>query len=334
MSASKNRQLVLKEIPKARLSRDHFELRESDVQQPAEGEVLARVRYLSIDAANRAWMQGTTYRAAVKAGELMAGYALAEVIASGDPKYKPGDLVFGDCGWQDYALRPAAEFTKLPALEPVTHLLNVYGVAGLTAYFGLTDIGAPKEGETLVVSAAAGSVGSLAGQIGKIMGCRVVGIAGSDAKCEWITGELGFDAAVNYKKEDVHTALQKACPDKIDVYFDNVGGDILEAVLFQTNTRGRIICCGMISGYDGELPVKGPRGIPGLLVVNRILMRGFIVNDYAARFSQAVKDLAGWVAEGRIRVREDIVEGLENAPQALIGLLNGDNLGKRMVKVS
>ncbi len=334
MSASKNRQLLLKEVPKGKLGPEHFQLNETDVQQPGEGEVLARVRYISIDAANRAWMQGTTYRAAVKAGDLMAGYALGEVIGSGDPKYKQGDLVFGDCGWQEYALRPAPEFTKLPALEPVTHLLSVYGVAGLTAYFGLTDIGLPKEGETLVISAAAGSVGSVAGQIGKIMGCRVVGIAGSDAKCEWITSELGFDAAVNYKTEDVHSALRKACPDKIDVYFDNVGGDILEAVLFQTNANGRIICCGMISGYDGELPLNGPRGIPGLLVVNRILMRGFIVTDYMAKFPQAVKDLAGWVGEGKIKVREDIVEGLENAPQALIGLLHGENLGKRLVKVS
>jgi hypothetical protein len=333
MSGHKNRRIILKEIPKGKLGPEHFQLQEDDVQQPDPGELLVQVRYISIDAANRAWMQGTTYRVAVKAGDVMAGYALGEVIDSRDPKYNKGDLVFGDCGWQDYALRSAQEFTKLPALEPVTHLLSVYGVAGLTAYFGLTDIGEPKEGETVVISAAAGSVGSIAGQIGKIMGCRVVGIAGSDAKCEWITGELGFDAAINYKSEDIHSALRKACPDRIDVYFDNVGGEILEAVLFQTNTKGRIICCGVISGYDGELPVNGPRGIPGLLVVNRILMRGFIVTDHASRFPQAVRELAGWVAAGKIKVREDIVEGLENAPQALIGLLHGENLGKRLVKV-
>jgi NADPH-dependent curcumin reductase CurA len=279
-------------------------------------------------------MQGTTYRSAVRAGDVMAGYCLGEVLESGEPKLKPGDLVFGDCGWQEVAVRPARELQKLPALEPVTHLLSVYGVTGLTAYFGLTEIGAPKRGETLLVSAAAGAVGSVAGQIGKIMGCRVVGIAGSDEKCAWITGDLAFDAAINYKTENVHAALQKTCPDKIDIYFDNVGGEILEAALFQTNTMGRIICCGMISGYDGELPTKGPRGIPGLLVVNRITMRGFIVSDFREHFSRAFKDLAEWVAAGRIKVREDIVEGLENTPQALIGLLHGENFGKRIVKVS
>jgi NADPH-dependent curcumin reductase CurA len=334
MSGNKNRQLILKEVPKGRLGPEHFQLRESDVSQPGEGEVLVKVRYISIDAANRAWMQGTTYRAAVKAGDIMAGYALGEVVESGNPKLKKGDLVFGDCGWQEYAVRPAGELNKLPALEPVTHLLSVYGVTGLTAYFGLTEIGVPKSGETLVVSAAGGAVGSVAGQIGKIKGCRVVGIAGSDEKCAWITGELGYDAAINYKTENIHEALQRACPDKIDVYFDNVGGDILEAVLFQTNANGRIICCGMVSGYDGQLPTEGPRGIPGLLVVNRITMRGFIVTDFLDRFTRAFKDLAEWVGAGKILVREDIIEGLENTPQALIGLLHGENLGKRMVKVS
>jgi NADPH-dependent curcumin reductase CurA len=334
MSEKKNRQLILKEVPKGKLGPEHFQLRETNVPQAGEGEVLVKVRYISIDAANRAWMQGTTYRAAVKAGDIMAGYSLGEVVESGNSKLKQGDLVFGDCGWQEYAVRPAKELNKLPALEPITHLLSVYGVTGLTAYFGLIEIGAPKPGETLVVSAAAGAVGSVAGQIGRIKGCRVVGIAGSDAKCTWITGELGFDSAINYKTENVHEALQKACPDKIDIYFDNVGGEILEAALFQTNTNGRIICCGMVSGYDGELPTNGPRGIPGLLVVNRITMRGFIVSDFLTQFRQAFKDLAEWVGAGKIKVKEDIIEGLENAPQALIGLLHGENLGKRMVKVS
>jgi hypothetical protein len=334
MKGTKNRQLVLKEIPKGSLTSDHFQLLEGDVPRPGKGEVLVKVRYISIDAANRAWMQGTTYRSAVRAGDVMAGYSLGEVVESGADTFKPGDLVFGDCGWQEYAVRPAGELNRLPVLEPLTHLLSIYGVTGLTAYFGLTKIGLPKAGETLVVSAAAGAVGSVAGQIGKIKGCRVVGIAGSDEKCAWITDELGFDAAINYKTENVHAALQKACPDKIDIYFDNVGGEILEAALFQMNTLGRIICCGMISGYDGALPATGPRGIPGLLVVNRLTMRGFIVTDFLNEFTLAFKDLAEWVAAGRIQVREDIVEGLENAPRALIGLLHGDNFGKRMVKVS
>ena len=334
MSGGKNRQFILKEIPKGKLSPEHFQLQESEVPQPGKGEVLVRVRYISIDAANRAWMQGTTYRAAVKAGDIMAGYGLAEVIEPGDTKLKKGDLVFGDCGWQEYAARPAREFNRLPVLEPVTHLLSVYGITGLTAYFGLTEIGVPQSGETLVVSAAAGAVGSVAGQIGKIKGCRVVGIAGSDMKCAWLKDELGFDAVINYKTDNIHEALQKACPDKIDIYFDNVGGNTLEAALFQTNTNGRIICCGAVSGYDGQLPLKGPRGIPGLLVVNRITMRGFIVSDFLEKYTKAFQDLAEWVATGKLKVREDIVEGLENTPGALIGLLNGENLGKRMVKVS
>lgn len=333
MGEKKNRQFILKEIPKDKLGPEHFQLRKSEIPQPGEGEALVKIRYISIDAANRAWMQGTTYRSAVKAGDIMAGYSIGEVVESGDAKLKPGDLVFGDCGWQEYAVRSARELNKLPALEPVTHLLSVYGITGLTAYFGLTEIGAPKPGETLLVSAAAGAVGSVAGQIGKIKGCRVAGIAGSDEKCAWITGELGFDAAINYKTEDVSAALQKACPDKIDIYFDNVGGKILEAALFQMNTMGRIVCCGMVSGYDGQLPMKGPSGIPGLLVIQRITMRGFIVSDFMKKFPQALKDLTEWVAAGKIRVREDIVEGLENTPQALIGLLHGTNLGKRMVKV-
>jgi NADPH-dependent curcumin reductase CurA len=334
MSGSKNRQFVLSEIPKGKLGHEHFVLQERDVPKPGEGEVLVRVRYISIDAANRAWMQGTTYRPAVKAGDIMAGYVLGEVVESRDPKLKQGDLVFGDCGWQEYAVRAAKELNKLPALEPVTHLLSIYGITGLTAYFGLTEIGAPKPEETLVISAAAGAVGSVAGQIGKIKGCRVVGIAGSDEKGSWLKDELGFDATINYKNESVHEALRKTCPKGIDIYFDNVGGDILEAALFQTNTYGRIICCGTVSGYDGELSAKGPSGIPGLLVIKRITMRGFIIMDFLKDYGQAVKELAEWVAAGRIKVREDIVEGLENTPQALIGLLHGENLGKRMVKVS
>jgi len=334
MSGSENRQLVLAEIPKGKLGREHFTLQERNVPKPGEGEVLVKVRYISIDAANRAWMQGTTYRAAVKAGDIMAGYVLGEVVDSRDPKLKKGDLVFGDCGWQEYAVRAAKELNKLPNLEPVTHLLSVYGITGLTAYFGLTEIGAPKPDETLVVSAAAGAVGSVAGQVGKIKGCRVVGIAGSDEKGAWLKQELGFDAAINYKKENMHEALRKTCPKEIDIYFDNVGGDILEAALFQMNTHGRIICCGTVSSYDGELAAKGPTGIPGLLVIKRLTMRGFIVSDHLKDFGRAIKELAEWVAAGKIKVREDIVEGLENAPQALIGLLRGENLGKRMVKVS
>ena len=244
-----------------------------------------------------------------------------------------GDIVFGDTGWQDYAAVPAKHLTKMPKVEPMTHLLSVYGIAGLTAYFGLLDVGKPKAGETVVVSAAAGSVGSIVGQIAKIKGCRVVGIAGGKDKCHWLTSELGFDAAVDYKDGAVFKALQAAAPKGIDVYFDNVGGDILEACLAQMNNRGRIACCGAISQYDGAPSAHGPRGVPGLIVVKRLIMQGFIVMDYMDQRDEALRDLQSWVASGKLKVQEDVIDGLENTPKALIGLLAGENRGKRMIKV-
>jgi NADPH-dependent curcumin reductase CurA len=221
----------------------------------------------------------------------------------------------------------------MPDMKPMTHLLSVYGIAGLTAYFGLLDVGKPTSGETVVVSAAAGSVGSIVGQIAKIRGCRAVGITGGKDKCHWLTSELGFDAAVDYKDGAVFKALRAAAPNGIDVYFDNVGGGILEACLPQMNLRGRIACCGAISQYDGVPSAHGPRGVPGLIVVKRLIMQGFIVMDFMAQRDKALADLQSWVAAGRLKVQEDIIEGLENTPKALIGLLAGDNRGKRMVKV-
>jgi NADPH-dependent curcumin reductase CurA len=228
---------------------------------------------------------------------------------------------------------PAKHLTRLPKVEPMTHLLSVFGIAGLTAYFGLLEIGKPKAGETVVVSAAAGSVGSIVGQIAKIEGCHVVGIAGGKDKCGWLTSELGFDAAVDYKDGAVFKALRAAAPKGIDVYFDNVGGDILEACLPQMNNYGRIACCGAISQYDGAPSVHGPRGVPGLIVVKRLVMQGFIVMDFMDRRDKAIADLQGWIAAGRLKVQEDVIDGLENTPQALIGLLAGENRGKRMIRV-
>jgi NADPH-dependent curcumin reductase CurA len=215
----------------------------------------------------------------------------------------------------------------------MTHLLSVYGIAGLTAYLGLLNIGRPQHGETLVVSAAAGSVGSIVGQIGKIKGCRVVGIAGGAEKGHWLTGHLGFDAAVDYKQGGVFKALREATPKGVDVYFDNVGGDILEACLPQMNLRGRIVCCGAISQYDGAPAATGPRGVPGLIVVKRLLMQGFVVTDHFGERDKATADLSAWVRDGKLKVEEDVIDGLENTPAALIGLLAGENRGKRMVKV-
>jgi NADPH-dependent curcumin reductase CurA len=329
-----NRQVLLVETPKGKLGEEHFRLSESAMPVPQDGELLLRIRYISLDAANRAWMQGATYRSAVEAGTVMAGGAVAEVVESKAPGFAAGDLVFGDTGWQDYAALPARRVVKLPKLEPLTHLISVYGIAGLTAYFGLLKCGRPKAGETVVVSAAAGSVGSLVGQIAKLKGCHVVGIAGGAEKCAWLMAELGFDDAIDYKAGPVFKALKDAAPKGIDVYFDNVGGDIFEACLFQMNNYGRIACCGAVSQYDAAPSPHGPRGVPGLIVVKRLSIQGFIVTDFDAEREQALADLQSWVASGKLKVQEDIMHGLEATPKALIGLLAGDNRGKRMVEVA
>ena len=329
-----NRQILLDRLPQGdKLGPEHFRLTESARPSPGEGEVLLRTRYISLDAANRAWMQGATYRSALEGGQVMAGGALAEVVHSNVGHLSPGDIVFADTGWQDYAVIPGKSLNKLPSMEPLTHLMSVYGIAGLTAYFGLLECGKPKAGETVVVSAAAGSVGSIAGQIAKLKGCRVVGIAGGEEKGRWLTEELGFDAAVDYKSPEFKRLLRAQVPDGVDVYFDNTGGAVFEAVLFAMKNFGRIACCGALSQYDGAPPAHGPRGIPGLIVTKRLTLRGFVVMDFDDQREAALKDLQGWVASGQLKVQEDIIEGLENTPAALIGLLNGENRGKRMIKV-
>ncbi len=334
MGVGTNRQIRVVELPNGPLEERHFALEEAPVPEPGPGEVLCHTRLLSIDPANRAWMQGATYTAPVLQGDVMHGQALSEVVASNDPSLAAGDIVEATTGWQDYAVVPARAVTKVVPHGSLSHHLSVLGITGLTAYFGLLDIGQPRPGETVVVSAAAGAVGNVAGQIARIKGCRVVGIVGSPEKAAWITDELGFDAAVDYKAAPVYRALKAACPDGIDVYFDNVGGDILGAALFLMNERGRIPCCGVVSQYDTATPAPGPRGVPGLLVTKRLRMEGFIVMDAFDRRAEATDELAGWIADGKLVVREDIVEGLEAAPRALIGLLHGDNIGKRMVRVS
>lgn len=328
-----NRQVLLAEKPKGKLALSNFRMNEAPMPAPQDGEVLLRVKYISLDAANRAWMQGATYRSAVDAGSVMAGGSIAEVIESRSDKFAKGDLVFADTGWQEFAALPASALIRMPRVQPMTHLLSVYGVAGLTAYFGLLRVGEPKAGETVVVSAAAGSVGSLVGQIAKIKGCRVIGVAGGAEKCAWLKSELGFDEAVDYKAGNLYPALKTAAPKGIDVYFDNTGGEILETCLPLMNVKGRISCCGAVSAYDGAPPAAGPRGVPGLIVVKRLRMQGFIVMDYYDERETALADLQSWVASGRLKVQEDVIAGLENTPAALIGLLAGENRGKRMVKV-
>ena len=328
-----NRQIVLDRIPEGRLTVGHFRSIVGERPRPADGEVLVRNLYVSLDAANRAWMQGATYRSALQPDQVMAAGAIAEVVESRAPSLSPGDVVFGDIGWQEYAARSASELIRMPKLRPLTHLLSVYGVAGLTAYFGLLECGAPKPGDTVVVSAAAGSVGSIVGQIARIMGCCAVGIAGGEEKSRWLTDTLGFHAAVDYRSPDFKRQLREACPSGIDVYFDNVGGDVLEACLFAMNMHGRIVNCGAISQYDGEAPRHGPRGIPGLIVTRRLTLRGFIVSDFDDHRDRALANLTQWVDQGRLKVHEEVLDGLDALPAGLVGLLNGDNRGKRMVRV-
>lgn len=329
-----NRQFLLDKIPQGPLEAGMFRKVETAAPKPGPGEVLLKTLYISLDAANRAWMQGATYRSALSAGQVMAGGALCEVIDPNGSHLARGELVFADAGWQDYACVDAAGLSALPRLEPLTHLLSIYGVAGLTAYFGLLNCATPAPGETVVISAAAGSVGSIVGQIARVRGCRVIGIAGGAAKCDWLVRELGFDAALDYKAGDLRRQLRAAAPQGVDVYFDNVGGDIFETVLFAMRNFGRIACCGAVSSYDGAPPAHGPRGVPGLIVTRRLNLRGFIVSDFDDERGRALADLQSWVADGQIKVVEDVIDGFDALPDALIGLLHGENLGKRMVRVS
>ena len=329
-----NRQILLDRLPGAeRLAPEHFALHQGERPTAGAGEVLLKTRYISLDAANRAWMQGATYRSALQGGQVMAGGGISEVVESNVDHLKPGDIVFADAGWQEYAVLPGKGLRRAADLKPETHLLSVYGIAGLTAYFGLLECGQPKAGETVVVSAAAGSVGTIVGQIAKLKGCRVIGIAGGEEKGRWLVDELGFDAVVDYKNPEFKRQLRAAVPDGIDVYFDNVGGDIFEACLFAMKNHGRIACCGALSVYDGGPPPHGPRGVPGLIVTKRLALRGFVLFDFDDRRDEALADLSKWVAEGKIKVPEDVIDGLENLPKALIGLLAGENRGKRMVRV-
>jgi len=336
MNATINRQYLLKQRPSGALQESDFAWAETPVPDPGPGGVLVRNVYLSLDPANRGWINDVpTYRAPVPVGGPMAGFTISRVVASNRDDLKPGDFVEGDGGWQDYAAYGPDDYVyRLPEGDDLIARISVLGVTGKTAYWGLKDIGTPKAGETVVVSAAAGAVGSLTGQIAKILGCRAVGLAGTDEKCRWITEELGFDAAINYRSEHVGKALKQHCPDGIDIYFDNVGGDILQAALFQMNQRGRIVCCGVISQYDTATPAPGPHGVPGLIVVKRLRMEGFIVLDYEDRRQEAERDLSAWVADGGLTYKVDVIDGLEQAPKALIGLLHGENTGKRMIRIA
>jgi len=330
-----NHQFRLAARPVGLPKREDWSYTEEPVREPAEGELLVKVLYLSLDPAMRGWMnEGKSYIAPVGIGEVMRAGAVGKVIASKHPGFAVGDFVSGGFGVQEYAVSNGKGVIKVDtrfAALPV--YLGALGMPGLTAYFGLLDIGKPKEGETVVVSGAAGAVGTVVGQIAKLKGCRVVGIAGGADKCKYIVDELGFDAAIDYKSEDVKKALRTHCPKGVDIYFDNVGGDILDAVLTQLALRARIIICGAISQYNNTTAVKGPSNYLSLLV-NRASMTGMVVFDYADRYGEAAREMAGWMAAGKLKSREDIVEGFQTFPETLLKLFKGENTGKLVLKVA
>ena len=335
MSTLQNRQFKLATRPVGMVKHSDFEFVTTPAAEPGPGEALVRVLYLSLDPAMRGWMNaGRSYIAPVGIGEVMRARGIGRVVASNDPSLAVGDTVVGMTGAQDYAIVQAKTVTKVdPRLAPLPRYLGALGMPGLTAYFGLLDIGQPKEGETLVVSAAAGAVGAVTGQIGKIKGCRVAGIAGGPDKCRYLVDELGFDAAIDYKNQDVRAELARHCPKGIDIYFDNVGGEILDIVLSMLARHARVSICGAISQYNNLETMQGPRNYMSLLI-NHARMEGFVVFDYAARYAEGMKELIGWAMSGKLKAREDIVEGLETFPDTLQKLFRGENFGKLVIKVA
>ena len=330
-----NRRFLLRERPPARIDDRTFELVEEPIPEIGDGEALVRTRWISLDPTNRTWIGETpTYLPPVAIGEVMRAGGLGEVVASNSPDYEVGQLVQGLTGWQDYVLAsPSAPMTAIPEIPGVSpsYFLGALGMTGLTAYVGMLEIGRPTAGETVVVSAAAGAVGSVAGQLAKIQGARVVGIAGGAEKCALLTGELGFDEAVDYKAADWRSQLSSATPDGIDVDFENVGGEVMEAVFARLNVRARVPLCGLISGYNEDAPA-GPRNF-GNLLIQRVHLEGFIVLDHFARAREIVPQLAGWMAEGKLRAQETVVEGFEQLPVAINMLFDGQNTGKLVVKL-
>ncbi len=333
---SSNRRLVLAERPTGNIDERTVRVEQVEVPEPRAGEALVHNRYLSIDPTIRTWMNDVQgYLPPIGIDEVVRSAGVAEVVRSGSERYKVGDLVFGLTGWQDYALadEAASQMQVLPPGIDPTAALSVFGATGMTAYFGLLDVGRVKEGDTVVVSGAAGATGSTVGQIARIKGAaRVVGIAGTDEKCSWLVDELGFDTAVNYKSEDVAARLRDACPDGIDLYFDNVGGELLDICLAQLALRGRVVLCGAIATYNARDQIVGPKSYINL-IPRRGRMEGFIILDYLDRFPEGQAEMAGWVAEGKVKFAVHIVDGLEQAPAALNLLFTGGNTGKVIVRV-
>ena len=333
----KNQQIQLAARPVGEIKPTDFTLVDTDLPSPGEGEVLVEIHYLAVEPAMKGWIEARVdYVKPVEIGELMRGSGSGVVIESNHPDFPVGTRVAGSFGWQRYIVtdgRGAVALRKIPDGIGETAALNVLGITGLTAYFGMGEIGEPKAGDTVLVSGAAGATGSVAGQLARIAGARVIGIAGGKDKCDWLVNELGFDGAIDYKNEDTEARVKALCPDGVDVYFDNTGGMILGAALFRMNIGGRIACCGVVSQYDTDRPEPGPKGVPGLLVNKRLTMRGFLLFDFADRYEQARDEIHGWLNSGQLRALTDEVSGLDAAPAAFVDLLQGGNIGTRVVRL-
>ena len=327
-----NRQWILKRRPVGEIKEGDLELVEKPIPVPGPGQILVRTLFLSLDPTNRIWMSDMDqYMPPVQLGDVMRGGTLGIVEQSNNPDYKSGDIVNGLAGWQEYSVADAAQ-KMMKGPVPLPAYMSVLGMTGATAYFGLLDLGKPQAGETVVVSAAAGAVGSIVGQIAKLKGCRVVGIAGSDEKCRHLVKDFGFDACINYKKENIREALKRECPKGIDVDFENAGGEILDAIVEQINLKARIVLCGMISGYNDKEQRPGPSLVN--ILMKRARIEGFIIIDYFPRLGEFVADMSKWVTEGAIKYDTTIVKGIENSLSALNMLFTGGNTGKLLVQVS
>ncbi len=335
MIANANAQIKLAARPSGLPKRTDWEFVRGEARDPAEGEVLVKILYLSLDPAMRGWMnEGRSYIPPVRLGDVMRAGGAGVVVASRDANFVPGDHVTGTLDVQEYATVKGKGLTKIdPAVAPLPVYLNVLGMPGMTAYFGLFDVGRPKSGDTVVVSGAAGAVGMTVGQLAKIHGCRVIGIAGGPEKCAYLTRELGFDGTIDYKSQPLGAALRDLCPNGIDVYFDNVGGDTLDACLARLASHARVVICGAISQYNNTTPVKGPSNYLSLLV-NRASMQGMVVFDYADRYADAVRAMSGYIVEKKLRSKEDVVRGLDTFPETLLRLFSGENFGKLVLQVA
>jgi NADPH-dependent curcumin reductase CurA len=334
MPATVNRQVLLVNRPTGEPAEGDFALTEAPVPEPGAGQFLCRTVYLSLDPYMRGRMSArASYAKPAELGQVMVGGTVSEVVRSNHSTYRQGDLVLGYFGWQEYAVSDGKGLRKIdPGLGPISYSLGVLGMPGMTAYCALLDIGRPQPGETVVVSAASGAVGSVVGQIAKVRGCRAVGVAGSEVKCAYVVHELGFDACINHRTEDLGEALSRACAGGIDVYYDNTAGPILEAVLRHLNVGARIPLVGLISQYNAATPPPGPNLMP--LLVKRALIQGFLVGDHEGERERFLRNVSGWLKAGQLKYREDVVQGLENAPRAFLRLFRGENFGKLLVQVS